>query len=91
MNDANTLMRSALAGLLALGVGAFAMTASAGKAGMEKCAGVVKAGKNDCGTNAHACAGQAKKDGDPQEWVYVPAGTCEKIVGAKLKEPAPKK
>ncbi len=30
----------------------------------EKCYGVVKAGKNDCRTAAHSCAGQAAKDGD---------------------------
>ena len=91
MKDSNTLMRAALVGLVAMGVGAFAMTASAGKAGMEKCAGIVKAGKNDCGTSAHACAGQSTKNSDAEEWVYVPAGTCDKIVGAKLKESAPKK
>ena len=40
---------------------------------MEKCAGIAKAGKNDCGTGKHACAGQAKADGG-EEWVYVPKG-----------------
>ena len=32
-------------------------TALAGKPGFEKCMGIVKAGKNDCGTSGHACAG----------------------------------
>jgi uncharacterized membrane protein len=50
----------------------------------EKCAGVAKAGKNDCGANGHACGGHATVDGDPMEWVYVPAGTCEKLVGGKV-------
>ncbi len=49
----------------------------------EKCAGVAMAGKNDCGSldGSHMCAGKAKKDRDPNEWVYVPEGTCAKIGG----------
>ena len=49
----------------------------------EKCAGVAKAGKNDCGAldGKHGCASQSTVDNSPQEWVYVPAGTCEKITG----------
>jgi uncharacterized membrane protein len=45
----------------------------------EKCYGIAKAGKNDCKTASHSCAGQATKDGDG--FVSVPAGTCAKIVG----------
>lgn len=52
----------------------------------EKCYGIVKAGKNDCGTPKHACAGQAKKDGDKHEWIYVKKGNCKRIVGGHLKE-----
>ncbi len=55
------------------------------KEGFEKCAGIAKAGKNDCAANGHSCAGKAKKDGDPNEWLYVPTGTCNKIVGGKVK------
>lgn len=56
----------------------------------EKCAGIAKAGKNDCGAldGSHGCAGQAKIDNDDKEWVYVPLNTCEKITGgvvAKIK------
>ena len=58
----------------------------------EKCAGIAKKGQNDCGATdgSHACAGQAKEDSSPVEWVYVPEGTCEKIVGGKVvaKKPA---
>ena len=57
----------------------------AGKEGYEKCTGVVKAGMNDCGANGHGCAGLAEKDGDANEWVYLPEGTCDKIVGGKVK------
>ncbi len=65
--------------------------AFAGKPGFEKCAGIVKAGMNDCGTSAHNCSGQAAKDNDSKEWIYVPEGTCKKIAGSTLKAPAQKK
>ena len=76
------LMSVAMAGVFALSSG----SALAGKPGFEKCTGIVKAGQNDCGTSKHACGGQGKTDGDPEEWIYVPEGTCEKIVGGKVKK-----
>ena len=79
-----TAATTAIAGVFALGMMA-ADNAVAGKKGFEKCMGIVKAGMNDCGTSKHACAGQAKVDNDAEEWVYVPAGTCDKIVGGKVK------
>ena len=56
------------------------------KPAMEKCYGVAKAGKNDCGTAKHACAGMAKTDNDPAEWKYVAKGTCDKM-GGKMMAP----
>ena len=53
-------------------------------AGKEKCYGVAKAGKNDCAGAAHACAGQSSKDSSPKEFIAVPKGTCERIVGGSL-------
>lgn len=52
----------------------------------EKCAGVAATGQNDCGSldGAHACGGMSTKDNDPNEWLYVPAGTCEKLTGGKV-------
>jgi len=55
------------------------------KEGFEKCAGIAKAGQNDCAAKGHSCAGKAKKDGEPKEWLYVPTGTCDKIVGGSVK------
>lgn len=81
MKTTDLIVHSAIAGLLAVGLSGNALAA---KEGMEKCAGVVKAGMNDCGTAKHDCAGQAKTNGASDEWVYVPTGTCKKIVGAKL-------
>jgi uncharacterized membrane protein len=81
----NTISTS-IAGLLALGLATTATTALAQEA-KEKCYGVAAAGKNDCGTAKHACAGQSKVDKDPTEWKYVAKGTCEKMGG---KTAAPK-
>ncbi len=47
----------------------------------EKCYGIAKAGLNDCQTATHSCAGTATKDMDGASWIYVPAGTCDKIAG----------
>jgi uncharacterized membrane protein len=59
---------------------------AADKPDSEKCYGVVKAGKNDCAAEGHSCAGQAAKDGDKESWVYLPKGTCDKLVGGSLKK-----
>jgi uncharacterized membrane protein len=90
MKDHTTLVNAALAGVLAIGGAIAAGDALAAKPGFEKCAGIVKAGMNDCGSATHSCSGQAKIDGDPDEWLYVPEGTCKKIVGAELKQAAKK-
>ncbi len=52
----------------------------------EKCAGIAKKAMNDCGSldGKHSCSGKAAKDNDPNEWVYVPQGTCDKITGGKV-------
>ena len=50
----------------------------------EKCYGVVKAGKNDCQTNNSSCAGTSRRDGQADAWIYVPAGSCERIVGGSV-------
>ncbi|MEH6345631.1 MAG: DUF2282 domain-containing protein [Bermanella sp.] len=59
----------------------------------EKCAGIAKAGKNDCGAldGSHGCAGQSTLDNADSEWVYVPQGSCEKIVGGVVKKVKPAK
>lgn len=65
----------------ALGFGQAAFAADADK---EKCYGVVKAGKNDCAANGHACAGQSKADGNAKEWISLPKGTCERLLNGKV-------
>lgn len=49
---------------------------------MEKCAGVIKADKNDCGSSIGGCHGSIHTDKHPEAWIEVPKGTCERIVGA---------
>ena len=59
----------------------------ADEAAMEKCYGVAKAGKNDCKAGAGtSCAGTSTKDGQGNSWMYLPKGTCDKIVGGSLTE-----
>ena len=86
--DKQTLARRALTGALAVGLASAAGDARAAKPGFEKCAGIVKAGQNDCGTSKHSCSGNAAKDAAPEEWIYVPEGTCKKIVGGTVVKPA---
>jgi uncharacterized membrane protein len=63
------------------GVGAQAGPAPKPKFDAEKCYGVAKAGKNDCQTANSSCAGTSRRDGQKDAWIYVPAGSCDKLVG----------
>ena len=85
MNTSTRLINSAFASLIALGIAAAANQVQAAEKGdQEKCAGIVKAGKNDCGTSVSSCAGTSKKDNDAEAWILVPKGTCERIAGGRL-------
>lgn len=53
----------------------------------EKCYGIAKAGQNDCTTALHSCGSTSTKDGDPNDWLYTPKGSCLKIVNGKLAPP----
>ena len=86
----NRLVTAAIAGALGVGI----VTVSSAQSGpaptpkfqAEKCYGIAKKGGNDCQTNASACAGTSTKDAQADAWIYVPKGTCNKIVGASLKK-----
>ncbi len=85
MNAKKALIVSAVSGLVALAqVALRAEPAPTPKFDAEKCYGVTKAGKNDCAANGHACQGQSKAEANGKEWVYVPKGTCERIVNGTL-------
>ena len=87
MNSQN-LLKTALIGALTLGVASIATAApppagamKGGAMGMTKCYGINAAHKNDCKSVGHSCAGQDSKARDPNAFVAVPAGLCEKIDG----------
>jgi uncharacterized membrane protein len=84
MNLKSIAIASAVGSLLALG----SASISAEEGAKEKCLGIAQAGKNDCGTGKHSCAGQATTDNSPEDWKYVPKGQCEKM-GGKLPEKKP--
>jgi uncharacterized membrane protein len=82
--QSHSLVASALLTLLAagsLGVAANAHAADkmAGHNAMEKCYGV-----NDCQSPGHSCAGQDARARDPQAFVAVPSGLCQKLDGGAL-------
>ena len=86
-----TLANTVIAGAYLLPVAAQAVPQAPNH--WEKCAGIAKAGMNDCGAlnGSHSCAGQAKADNLDVEWVYVPQGTCEKITGGHVAKIKPAK
>jgi uncharacterized membrane protein len=81
------ILSAAIGSLLVLGLSGGNASADDKKMDMEKCFGVAKAGKNDCSSNksVHSCAGQGIKNNDPQDFVAVPKGTCEKLANGTLK------
>jgi uncharacterized membrane protein len=85
MKGPRSLITTAVTSLLALGI-----IASSGLPAYasddEKCFGVAKAGQNACNSNKikHSCAGHAKVDNDPNDFIKVPQGSCLKI-GGQLK------
>lgn len=95
MDKSKILINSAVAGILSAGtvLMGVAQAVPDQPKEWEKCAGVVKAGKNDCGSldGKHSCAGQATQDNSAQEWMYVPKGTCDKLVGGTIAAVKPAK
>ena len=79
MTSKSVFLAAAVSSLLMLTTTAFADDNSS-----EKCYGVTKAGKNDCSAGTHACAGQSTKSASAKEWVKLPKGTCERLVGGSL-------
>jgi uncharacterized membrane protein len=80
--DPKKLVAAAVASVLAAGALSSTAFAADDKAKLEKCYGVAAAGKNDCATSKHACAGMSTADKAADDFKNVPAGTCEKIGGS---------
>lgn len=82
-----TFISSVVLGISSIAIASSpALAAGSAKDNMEKCYGIVKAGKNDCATakGSHSCAGSAKVNGGTDEWILLPKGACERIVGGNL-------
>jgi uncharacterized membrane protein len=80
MTSKTAILAAAVSSLFVLTTAALA----ADDSNSEKCYGVAKAGKNDCAGGAHACAAQSTKDRSAKEFIKLPKGTCERIVGGSL-------
>ena len=90
MRKHDSLKRLAISSVLALSGAVIASNAVAADDGKEQCAGIAKAGMNDCATSTNACHGHVTSDGNAEAWIYVPKGTCDRIVGGhvvQVKEP----
>jgi uncharacterized membrane protein len=83
MHKRQSLIAAAVAAVLSMPLTATAQGGVAPKPKFEaeKCYGIAKAGKNDCQTSNSSCAGSSKRDSQGDAWIYVPAGSCGKIVG----------
>jgi uncharacterized membrane protein len=78
------LLISAIASVIAAPAVTGAQPAPMPKFEAEKCYGISKAAKNDCQTANSSCAGTSKRDSQRDAWVYVPKGTCERLVNGSL-------
>jgi uncharacterized membrane protein len=83
MTKLNVIVSTALVSLIALS--AVPNSSLAATVATEKCYGIAKAGQNDCSGNGLSCGSNAKKDRDPNAFLNLPKGLCEKIVGGHLK------
>jgi uncharacterized membrane protein len=87
----NLIVASALAAALSMPlIPTFAQggPAAVPKFEHEKCYGISKAGKNDCQTANSSCAGTSKANAQKDAWVYVPKGTCDRLVNGSLQPKA---
>ncbi len=89
MRNIKKVVTSAITSVLALTTMStlVATTSAVAAQSTEKCYGIVKAGMNDCATSTASCAGSAVKDNQPDAFIFVPKGMCNKIVGGS---PTPK-
>jgi uncharacterized membrane protein len=66
MSKPTSMLRLAISGVLALSGAALTSTALAAADGMEQCAGITKAGKNDCATGTNDCHGHVTSNGNAE-------------------------
>jgi uncharacterized membrane protein len=92
MKTKDKMIQCAITSLLALTAASTVLMSNSAMAAekTEKCYGIVKAGLNDCHTAGQSCAGSSVKDNQADAFIFLPKGTCDKIVGASTKPPAAK-
>lgn len=82
----NTSLLTAVAAAISLSAG---VAKAQNAPEMEKCkvvkngVGLIKANAADCASKNNTCAG-GNKAGDPEAWISVPKGQCEKINAGDL-------
>lgn len=86
MKDVNYIVKLAMTTLLTLTTAtSFVNQANAATTNdTEKCYGIVKKGMNDCQTKTQSCAGSATIDSQPDAFIFLPKGDCNKLVGGSL-------
>ena len=91
LNDKKAILAATLTGIAAVSATAHAVPDQ--PKNWEKCAGIAKAGMNDCGSldGKHGCSGYAEEHNSDVEWIYVPQGTCTKITGGVVVKVKPAK
>lgn len=72
------ISRGANAAMLALGIAETATQVLAAPGDSEKCDGIAKADRSDCGLSKTSWAALAKGGHDAEPWTLVPMGTCKK-------------
>jgi uncharacterized membrane protein len=73
-----TIIHTALASVLALGLTATGDAAFAKEPQTEKCAGIVKGGQNDCATSSTVCHGHVAVDACLEAWIYLPRAPAKR-------------
>jgi uncharacterized membrane protein len=90
MSTRYAIIAATLAGLTSAGIVQAEMSSKKGE--VEKCFGVAKPGQNDCASDGlHSCQGHSKRDRHPNDYKFVPKGTCEKMGGSLTKGRAKEK
>ncbi len=86
MKNKRKIIESTIASILALSSTTSGLAAGKVSPAFEaqKCYGIAKAGMNDCQTTTASCAGSATEDKQPDAFLFLPKGTCSKIVGGSL-------
>ena len=91
MKDMDEIVKLAMTTLLALTATTALINAAYAESQdkMEKCYGIVKTAMNDCQTATASCAGSSTKDNQPDAFIFLPKGDCNKIVGGSLTSKKP--